>query len=103
MMRLIISPKVLAKLAGKTPPVNAKEIYECFLNRDRTYVLDTREDHKSDPPTRWFIAETLYGRKLKIAFIPLDTITIRSAFNPNAQEMAMYLRKSKPLNDEGEG
>ena len=31
--------------------------------------MDTREQHRSDPPTLWFVAPTSQGRLLKIVFI----------------------------------
>ncbi|WP_380179350.1 hypothetical protein [Kalamiella sp. sgz302252] len=80
-MRLLISQKVRLKLASKVPPVTESEIIECFSNRDGYLLEDTREDHKSDPPTQWFIAETDYGKKLKIVFIYKENseIAIRTA------------------------
>lgn len=90
-MALIISTKVMAKLATKKPPVTREEVMQCFANRTGSYLLDTREDHASDPPTRWFIAETYYGRKLKIVFIMRDgNIFLRSAFDPNQEELRIY-------------
>jgi len=90
-MRLRISSKVQEKLANKKPPVTYEEILQCFVNRTGGYLLDTREQHKSDPPTRWFIAETYYGRKLKVVFIARDgDVIIRSAFEPNATEIRIY-------------
>jgi hypothetical protein len=82
---------VLAKLAAKTPPVTPKEIEECFANRTTLFLRDTREEHESNPPTLWFIAETDSGRKLKVAFIPLGKdMVIRSAYNPSAADIAYY-------------
>lgn len=99
-MNIIISSKVQAKLSAKNPPVQLKEIHECFTNRTSTYLLDKREDHQSDPPTRWFIAETHYGRKLKIAFILRDgSLTIRSAYTPCEAELAVYAAHSSPLGE----
>lgn len=97
-LKLIVSAKVLAKLAAKDPPVAIKEIHECFTNRTHSYLLDKREEHKTDPPTRWFIAETHYGRKLKIAFMLKDgDVIIRSAFSPNEEELRIYGKFSSPL------
>lgn len=90
-MGLVISPKVREKLAQKTPPVTEDEILQCFANRSGNYLTDEREQHASDPPTRWFIAETDYGRKLKIAFIPRDgDLIIRTAYDPNPIEQRIY-------------
>ena len=93
-MALFISPKVGVKLANKTPPVTQEEIVQCFANRNGTFLRDTRERHQSDPPTRWFIAETDFGRKLKVVFIPRNgkTIIIRTAYGPNKEEMRIYLK-----------
>ena len=92
-MALVISHGVLAKLAAKVPPVTRAEIEQCFANRTGIYLFDLREEHASDPPTRWFIAETYYGRKLKVAFIQKgEDVVIRSAFEPNEQEMRIYTK-----------
>ena len=90
-MALVISPAVHAKLAAKKPPVTQAEIQQCFANRTGMYLLDQREEHASNPPTRWFIAETYYGRKLKVVFIPRENdIVIRTAYDPNVEEIRIY-------------
>lgn len=91
-MAITLSPKIRSKLANKTPPVTIDEIQQCFANRKCGYLLDTREEHRSDPPTRWFISETDYGRLLKIAFIVEDggNVVIRTAYNPNKDEIRIY-------------
>ena len=95
-MSLKVSAQVQAKLAAKKPPVTQAEIEQCFANRTGVYLLDEREQHASDPPTRWFIAETSYGRKLKIVFIPRDgDIVIRTAYDPNADESRIYSKFSR--------
>lgn len=87
---LKISRSVLEKLRDKHQ-VEKREILEAFANRDGAFLEDQREQHKSDPSTQWFIAETDYGRKLKVAFIAKDgDIIIRTAYAPNATEMAIY-------------
>ena len=89
--KLQISRSVLQKLAGKTPPVMPDEILECFANREGKFLFDTREDHQSDPPTRWFIAETNCGRKLKVAFIYRgQVVTVRTAYDANVDELRIY-------------
>ena len=88
---LIISAKVREKLAGKRPPVTQDEIVQCIANRTGKLLLDGREQHQSDPPTRWFISETDYGRKLKIALMNTNEgIVIRTAYDPNSEEMRIY-------------
>lgn len=88
---LVISPKILQKLAAKEPPVTPEDIEQCFATRDGKYLVDSREDHASDPPTLWFIGETYWGRKLKVVFVPRgDKIFIRTAYAPNGDEVRIY-------------
>ncbi len=97
-MGLVISTRVRAKLARKKPPVTEAEIIQCFANRGETYLLDVREQHKSTPPTQWFVAETDFGRKLKVAFIPIgDDIHIRTAYQANNAEIRIYGKYSSTL------
>lgn len=95
-MPLKISHSVRVKLGLKNPPVSREEIEQCFANRSGRYLEDTREEHKSNPPTQWFIAETYYGRKLKVVFIQRgeDTV-IRTAYDPNREELRIYTKYSQ--------
>jgi uncharacterized DUF497 family protein len=93
-MNISISPAVLAKLAGKHG-VAASEVQECFLNRDGGFLEDTREQHRSVPPTQWFIAATNESRMLKVVFMLRRTgrvarCEIRTAYEPNAEEVRIY-------------
>jgi len=89
-MALIISPKVRQKLKEKHA-VSEDEILQCFANRDGVFLMDTRDDHVSDPPTQWFISETYMGRRLKVVFIPKgDDIIIRTSYEPNPTEESIY-------------
>lgn len=96
-MAIKISAAVREKLTVKHQ-VNEDEIAQCFANRTHGYCTDMRADHLTNPITRWFISETDVGRKLKVAFIPLGSdVHIRSAFEPNAKEIAMYAENAFPL------
>lgn len=67
------------------------EIIEAFSNMTGGTLIDTREEHQSDPPTEWFIAETNRGIKLKVCFICKDgNIHIRTAYKPNPEEIRIY-------------
>jgi len=91
-MTIVISPKIRGKLATKHN-VKPEEIEQCFANRRGEYILDVREEHASGQPTYWFIAETYYGRKLKIAFInEHGNVYIRSAFEPSEAAIQNYLK-----------
>ncbi len=86
-----ISPRILAKIAerGITPA----HIEECFTNRTGGTLLDTREQHKTNPPTQWFIALTDKGRRLKIVFMQDGgDVELKSAFDPNITEMYIYAK-----------
>jgi hypothetical protein len=91
-MPLTISDKIRQKLTQKHG-VNEEDIIQCFASREKGFLEDIREDHKTDPPTRWFIAETDFGRKLKVVFIQYPAtgeIHIKTAYEPNLKEIAIY-------------
>lgn len=90
-MSLIFSKAIIAKLQDKHG-VNKDEVAECFLNRDGGLLIDTREEHHSDPPTKWFVAETDMGRVLKVCFIQHSDgkIIIKTAYEPNKSVIAIY-------------
>lgn len=97
-MKLKISITVQEKLANKTPPVTESEIIQCFANRDRTYAIDVRAQHRTNPITQWFIAETDFGRELKVAFMATtEAIVIKSAYDPSDEAKQMYADISFPL------
>ncbi|MDQ2139601.1 ADP-ribosyl-(dinitrogen reductase) hydrolase [Alcaligenaceae bacterium B3P038] len=93
-MELLISQSVRIKLANKQPPVSEEDIRQCFANKNGKTLLDTREKNVSTPPTRWFIAETDLGLRLKVCYIPNapDGVIIRSAYAPNADESRIYTK-----------
>lgn len=70
------------------------EVHQAFNNRDESagYLEETRPIHQSNPKSYWFIAETDYGRFLKIVFIELNDKTyIRTAFEPTGKQILQYL------------
>lgn len=89
-MEPFISESVLKKLMERHN-VAASEVLQCFANRCGPSLIDNRDKHLTDPKTRWFIAETDMGRKLKVAYIPYpDGPVVKSAFPPNAIEFEIY-------------
>jgi uncharacterized DUF497 family protein len=71
--------------------VSLEEVRQCFLNRDGGLLEDQREDHKTNPLTEWFIAETDHGRKLKVCFVQVGVvITLKTAYTPNDEEIRIY-------------
>lgn len=97
-MAIKISPAVREKLTNKHR-VNQDEIEQCFANRTNGFLIDMRADHQTNPITRWFISETDVGRKLKIAFMPMQKdFHIKSAYPPNEDELKIYNDESLPIN-----
>lgn len=89
-MGIIISKKISEKLSLKHRVTEA-EVEQCFANMEGKFLLDPREEHQSDPPTKWFIAHTNGGRALKVVFILEDgDIYLRTAFPPNEEEVRIY-------------
>ena len=96
-MALVIRPSTKKKLLERHN-VSEKEILEYFLNRDREALDDTREENKTDPPTKWIIAETNHLRELKLVFIVKDGNTIlKTAYEPNQEEVWIYNRHAQFL------
>lgn len=94
MMKLVISPAVREKIAARE--IVQKDIEQCFENICGEFLIDTREEHESDPPTLWFVGHTNNGRKLKIVFIPRDgNYVIRSAFPANEKQIKLYDKYGK--------
>jgi len=89
MLTLIISPAVRDKIAARE--ITQRDIEQCFENRCGEFLVDDREENKSDPATLWFISETNHGRLLKVVFIPRDgNYTIRSAYPANSKQIRIY-------------
>ncbi|KPQ03071.1 ADP-ribosyl-[dinitrogen reductase] hydrolase [Marinobacter sp. HL-58] len=89
-MALKCSSAVKQKLAQKHG-VSLEEVQQCFANREGNLLEDSREEHKTDPPTQWFISETDYGRRLKVAFMLMGSdIIVKTAYEPNETEERIY-------------
>lgn len=91
-MGLVISDKIRQKLAQKHG-VNEEEIRQCFASREKGFLEDTREDHKTNPPSKWFVAQTDFGRVLKVVFMYFpDTgeVHVKTAYEANQKEIEIY-------------
>lgn len=101
-MGIIVSKSIIKKLLEKHG-VTEKEVVECLNNRTRSLLEDTREDHKTDPPTKWIVSRTNHFRELKIIFIITNddvkgaNVVIKSAYEPTQEVLDIYERYSKPL------
>lgn len=95
MKNLHISEHVATKLGTKHRVVR-REVEQCFENLCGKFLIDNREEHKSDPPTHWFIAPTNANRQLKVVFIFKDgNFYLRTAYEPNAEELRIYAARAK--------
>lgn len=91
---LRVTDKVIEKLAKKHS-VQLTEVHQAWMNRIGATLIDDREQHRTDPPTRWFIAETDRRRLLKIVFIQRGPhIDLRTAYAANQTEINLYQKKS---------
>lgn len=96
MKNLVISPAIEGKLTLKHQ-ITRQDVEQCFINRTRSYLIDNRLDHKTEPPTEWFIAENNRGTLIKVVFIFDDgLIYLKSAFPPNSIEIRIYNTISIP-------
>ncbi len=90
MKNLRISQDILIKLNTKHS-VSRREVEQCFDNKCGLYLLDEREDHKSDPPTLWFVAPTNNGRLLKVVFVFRDGyVNLRTAYDADELSRKIY-------------
>ena len=96
MKNLVISPAIEEKLILKHQ-LSRKDVEQCFINRTRSYLIDDRLQHQTEPPTEWFISENDRGILIKVVFIFDDgLIYLKSAFPPNSTEVCIYNTISAP-------
>ena len=89
-MKIVVSDAVLIKVNHKHQ-VSVKELEECFLNRLGGLLLDTREEHKTEPETLWFVAATNKNRVLKIIYISDGkSIYLKSAYQASPDIIRIY-------------
>ncbi len=95
-MKIVISTTVEDKLKDKHH-VKVDEVFQCLYNRTHDFLIDIREEHLTDPATKWFVSETDTGRKLKICFIIRDeNFIVKTAYEPEKPNVIdMYYRIAK--------
>ena len=97
-MPFIISKSVQNKLLEKHG-VTRDEVIQCFANMRclTDTLIDDREDHKTDPPTQWFIGTTDAARTLKVVYIhETPYIYIKSAYKPEPEALRIYNKNFPP-------
>lgn len=91
MKGLIIADSIQRKLNEKHGGITRREIEQCFENCEGEHLIDNREKHKTNPPTKWFIAQTNANRLLKVAFIFEDgKVFVKTAYEPCEEEIRIY-------------
>jgi len=94
-VNFVITAKIKKKLIEKHHVVE-EEMLQCFANRTKGFLEDKRANHRTDPPTRWFISESDFGRRLKIVFVlKFHEVHIKSVFEPNDTEERIYEKFAK--------
>jgi len=89
-MALVISEEILDKLTKKHK-VNRSEVEQCFANREGGLLTDNREQHKTNPPTQWFVAPTNKNRLLKIMFVRDGSdVYLKSAYDATEEICRIY-------------
>ncbi|GJI93198.1 hypothetical protein RugamoR1_63610 [Rugamonas sp. R1(2021)] len=95
MQSLFIPASVIAKLKLKHG-VSRQEVLECFENRSGAFLTDDREEHRRNPPTLWFVAETRKRRRLKVVFQSRSVKSyIITAYEANPDEVRIYEKYSQ--------
>jgi hypothetical protein len=96
MQNLIISPEIEQKIAHKHD-LRRPDVEQCFRNRIRSYLIDTRLEHLTEPPTEWFISENDRGELIKVVCIfENGLVFLKTAFTPNEIEISIYNAMSIP-------
>lgn len=89
-MRLIITTAVREKLKSRHQ-VSVAEVEQAVRNRVGALLADTREEHLTDPPTLWFLAETNKGRLLKVMVVVYNgNVHVKSAYEPSDAVRRLY-------------
>ena len=71
--------------------VSIREVEQCFENQTGKALVDNREEHQTDPPSLWFIAQTNNRRTLKVVYILVNgKIIIKTCYEPNDIEKFIY-------------
>jgi hypothetical protein len=89
---LYFSASVRNKLKTKHQVTEA-QVLQCFANREGQYLIDDREEHRTVPPTQWFVASTDYGLILKVMFVfdpASKLIEVKSAYRATPEVQRIY-------------
>lgn len=92
MENFIVSKSTEQKLTSKHG-LSIAEVRQAFVNREGGFLEDTREQHRTDPPTQWFVGVTNDGRTIKVVFVQKDgKIVLKTSYDANPTEIRIYER-----------
>lgn len=95
-LKFVFSNKIASKLGNASHSVSEQEVIEAFFNNDGGSATDDREEHKTNPPTYWFVSETNKGRILKICYVfdGNHTVYIKTAYDAKPNIIRIYRKYS---------
>ncbi len=73
--------------------VEVIEAEEAFANFNGRMLQDDRLQHKTKPPTYWFLSTTFDGRLLKLV-VKIDFAFLKTAYKPSEEEIIYYEEKT---------
>ncbi len=92
MRNLEISADVEKKLQEKHG-ICIREVEQCFENKAFSSLVDTREEHRTNPPTQWFLARSNQGRLLKVVYIQIGAkVHLKTSYDANTTEISIYTK-----------
>ncbi len=95
-LEFVFSEKISSKLSDESHDVSEQEVIEAFFNNDGGSLIDDREEHKTNPPTYWFVSETNKGRILKVCYV-FDgdhTVYVKTAYEAKPNIIRIYRKYS---------
>lgn len=95
--RLYITEKIKTKLNNKHS-LKVDVIEQVWKDYNGITLVDTREEHRTHPPTEWFIGTSTNGVAIKIVFVPHKEIEglvfLKTAYKPSSREIEIYKKRS---------
>lgn len=97
MRNLHISPGILTKIEQASHGSLTRRIIEqCFENHCGRFCEDDREEHRTDPPTLWFVAPDNQNRLIKVVFVQhAGTVYLKSAYPADPEVLRIFKKYAK--------
>ena len=94
----LLASKAVKEKMERFHNVSFIEVEEAFFLHRGKEIEDARAQHKTNPPTTWFVAETFDGRLLKVVIINYfddEVAVLRTAYEPSEFEVRLCDSKQK--------